>query len=95
MISDECHVPLGGDIGTEFKLNAIRIEPDGFYRLEPELQFACEPICITDVDSAILEKWISKNCENDQHSLFSSFRSYTSIERMVSINSTPILFLLF
>ena len=49
---------VGGDIETQFKLHAIRIEPDGINHKEPILTFSCDPICVSDVDPAIFVKWI-------------------------------------
>jgi len=51
----------GGDIETQFKLHAIRVEPDGITCYEPRLKFCCDPICIADLDPSIFTKWI---CES-------------------------------
>lgn len=49
---------LGGDIETQFKVHAIRIESDGTTCFEPYLKFSCDPICVADVDPSIFIKWI-------------------------------------
>ncbi|CAF1016814.1 unnamed protein product [Rotaria sordida] len=51
----------GGDIESQFKLHALRIESDGITLHEPYLRFSCDPICIADLDPAIFKKWI---CES-------------------------------
>ncbi|CAF2883156.1 unnamed protein product [Rotaria sp. Silwood2] len=51
----------GGNIESQFKLHAIRIEPDGIILHQPRLQFSCDPICIADLDPSIFTKWI---CES-------------------------------
>ena len=38
----------------------MRIEPDGIIRFVPRIQFCCDWICVSDVDPAILSKWICK-----------------------------------
>lgn len=49
---------LGGDIENQFKIHAIRIEPDGINYFKPRLIFSCDAICIADLDPTIFTKWI-------------------------------------
>ncbi|CAF1129897.1 unnamed protein product [Rotaria sp. Silwood1] len=51
----------GGNIESQFKLHAMRVEPDGIIQHQPRLKFSCDPICIADLDSEIFKKWI---CES-------------------------------
>ena len=93
---DEFLLCVGANIENELKLHTIRIEPDGVFRLEPELQFTCDPICIMDVDPSIIVKWM---CKDDliveRHLILVPCRSNAFVERVVPIGFTSILFLLF
>lgn len=66
---------LGGNIETELKIHAIRIEPDGIIRRHPEVQFSCDPICIADMDASIFSKWI---CERAHRSIDVTSLSFSS-----------------
>ncbi|CAF3689425.1 unnamed protein product [Rotaria socialis] len=51
----------GGNIEAQFRLYAIRCEPDGILLHEPRLQFSCDIFCIADIDPRIFQRWI---CES-------------------------------